>query len=213
MTKQLLHIGLGFMCLLFLGSCLGIENEVKDWWLRSDKDELYGKYHFLDEKGINLYLPEEFEKTTISDYQKVLDSLLDKESYEFEVNRINHLYDMDGGFHLFFDKYSNSTCTVNSMDFMPLSKSEAQYLLGMIRLSHERNFDHDEYSIEKLSAKYNGNPDRYTFKSIYMISNEKLDNEFYSMVYIITVKGKTVMIQITSPYKGNLDPYITKINL
>ena len=213
MIKHIIYIFSGLLLALSLGSCLGMDKEIKDWWERDEDGKLYGTYHFLDDRGIKLYLPEEFKKTSIAEYQIVLDTLLDKKAYNIEIDRINGMQEMEGGFHLFFDKYSLSTCTVNSVDFMPMSKEEAQQFVGIIRASNERSFNNKEFTIEKLSAKYNGNTKEHVFKCVFMISNEKLNNEFYNTTYVVTSNDKTVLIQITSPYKGNFDPFITNINM
>ncbi|GAB5399760.1 MAG: hypothetical protein Aureis2KO_13450 [Aureisphaera sp.] len=211
--RQLILIVSGLILLLVSSSCQNIDKEIKDIWETDEKGSVIGTYHYLDDRGIKLFLPDAFEKTSVSEYQKILDSLLDKESYRYETNRINKLQSMDGGFHLFFDQYSRSTCTVNSVNFMPMTKNEAQEFLGIMRRSIEQSFDHKNYTIEKVSAKYNGDSDEHVFKGVFMVSNEKLDSEYYSSTYIITSNEKTVIMQITSPFKGNFDPFVTKINM
>ncbi|MDC8003499.1 hypothetical protein POV27_05515 [Aureisphaera galaxeae] len=213
MNKRILQIASGLMILLFASSCQNLDKEMKNLWEEDEKGEVVGTYHYLDDRGIKLFLPEAFKKTSISEYQTILDTILDKESYRYEIKRINKLQDMEGGFHLFFDKYSNSTLSVNSVDFMPLSKDEAQQFLSIMRKSLEQGFEHKKFSIEKKSAKYNGNSKEHIFKGIYLVEDKKMKREFYSTTYIVTSNEKTVIFQITTPYKGNFDPFITKINM
>ncbi|MBX2826674.1 MAG: hypothetical protein KTR22_00830 [Flavobacteriaceae bacterium] len=199
--------------LVSTSSCKEVNQELSNIWESDEKGELLGTHHYLEDRGIRLFLPDAFEKISISEYQSMLDTLLDKDSYKYEINRINQLKKMDGGFHLFFDKYSGSTCTVNSVDFMPLTKNDAQQFLGVMRRSMEERFDHKKFSIEKLVAKYSGNTDEHVFKSVYLISDDKLDKQHYSTMYIITSNEKTVIMHISSPFRGDMDPFITKINM
>lgn len=199
-----------WLVLLSVFSCAEIAREAKLWTEIEGDDEIPGSYHFLEDDGTKIFLPEEFERYSISAYQKVLDSLLDGESYEFEVNRLNKLKDDKGELYIYFDEMSRSTYTVKTTEYLSISKDEAQMLLGMIRSTMESSKKKLPLEVEKISAKYSGSPKKFVFKALYKITNNKENYEWYNASYIITSNLKTVYIHLVTSFNPNFDPYILK---
>ena len=57
--------------------------------------EIPGTYHFLENDGIKVFLPEVFERYTTVAYEKVLDSLLSKMDFEIEAKRLKNQRSVD----------------------------------------------------------------------------------------------------------------------
>ena len=192
-------------------SCLQVGKEVVDWMDAKNTDEAFGTYHYLDGNNSEVYLPEEFKKYSISKYQKILDSLIPKDQLNFEFDRLNNLNDMKGEFYIFFDKSTNSTCTLNTMPYIPITKREAQQFLGLMRINSEKATRGTDINFNKITAKYTGTPDNCIFKSVYKTESEKVN--FYTSTFFITSNNKTLFIQLSTPFEAYFDPFIKKIRM
>lgn len=194
-------------------SCLNTIVEVKNWMEANSVEEVVGKYHYLENDAIKVYLPEVFDRYSAADYQKLLDSLVTKNDFEFESKRLKILRELQGGFYIYFDDETRSTFTINTLPYTPITKKDAQYLLGMISTSYERSTASSDLSYTKLSANYHGNGKQDIFRSIHRIENSKTNTEVYNSTYIISSKNKTVWIQITTPFEVDFDMFIQKMIL
>ncbi|RSK39260.1 hypothetical protein [Mangrovimonas spongiae] len=207
MFKKTPFILLYFICCF---SCVQLASEVKSWVELNENDEVFGKYHHLSEDNIKLFLPEVFKKYSLSAYQEELDSLLDEKEYKHELHRLNMMKSMKGNFHIFFDKETKSTYTLNSLPYTPLYKRDAQFILGMIRKRYEAETRNMNASFEKVTAKYNSSNGVQLFKVIYKIRYENYPVDAYNTSYIISSNKKTVMINLTTPFDVYFDPFIQK---
>ena len=194
-------------------SCISWTEEVAQWVNVETVDEVSGKYHFLEDNGINIYLPGDFKRYSLLEYQQLLDSLATKEEYTFQVNRLNSISDMEGKLYLFYDTYSTATLLVNSMPYTPISKEEAQMFLGMLRMNHEAMTRDAKLDITRLTAKYVGGPTQHVFNCIHQIDNKQQDLTWYTSTYIVTSNQKTAFIQLTTPFEVNFNPFIDKMTM
>lgn len=209
-VKNTIVLGLCGLCLV---SCMQMGSEVVNWMEVTNSDEAFGTYHFLEQNGAEVYLPDEFQPYSIVNYQKVLDSVLSEEAFMNETRRINSLQEMDGGLYLFFDKTTGSTCTVNTMPYSPMTRQDAKYLLGMIRMNNERALEDTPYTFEKLSAKYNGHPEKYVFKSLNKISDATDNFKWFNSTFIVTANNKTILLQLSTPFEAYFSPFIEKTKM
>ncbi|MCK7591793.1 hypothetical protein M0G43_14480 [Subsaxibacter sp. CAU 1640] len=201
-----------FAC-FFTVSCLNTIVEVKNWMEATSVEEIEGNYHYLENDGIKIYLPEVFERYSSVGYQQLLDSFGTKKEVEFEKKRLKALRDIEGSFYIYFDKETGATYTINTLPYTPLRREDAQYLLSMINASYKRSSHDSDLSYTKLTAKYNDSGSQNIFRSIYRIDNQKTNIQVFNSSYIISSKSKTVWIQITTPFEVDFDMFIQKMIL
>ena len=72
-----------FTLLAILSSCLNESNDQKNIDKVLNIDTSTGKYHFLEDNGTKIYLPSDFERISLTKYQRLLDSLSTKKEYKF----------------------------------------------------------------------------------------------------------------------------------
>lgn len=202
-------IGLLFLVLVTT-SCAELAKEATTWTEIEDEHAVPGKYHFLESDGTKIFLPESFKRYSISDMQKVMDSLMDGDAYEYEVNRLNELKDAKGEFYIYYDKDSGSSCMISTLEYMPMSKDDAQELLGFMRFRSDESFGDFGINFERISAIYSGDSQKYIFKAVFRLSEPKKDNEWYHSSYVVTSNLKTIYVQLITGFEVDFDPYITK---
>ncbi len=194
-------------------SCLNVANDVKSWIELNAEDEIFGKYHMLEDDGIKIYLPDVFKRYSSVEYQQLLDSLATKKDYEYESKRLKSMRELEGNLYLYFDETTRSTYSINTMPYMPLYKRDAQYLLGMIRLGNERVAENTDLKFTKITAKYNASNGPQIFKVVHRIDNEAKQTSTFSTTYIISSNHKTVFINLTTPFDAYFDPFLQKMIL
>jgi hypothetical protein len=192
-------------------SCLNLTNEAQNWLENENVENIAGKYHFLDDTGTKIYLPTDFERFSLAKYQKLLDSLVTKKEYNFEIDRLNELRKMEGSLYIFFDKNTGSTYTVNTIPFFKFSRQSAGQLLGLIQLNNQKAAKDSEITFTKISAKYGGNVNQQLFKAIYKVKAKKIKQEVFNSSYIISSNDKTVFVQLTTEFEADFDPFIEKM--
>ncbi|WP_157503032.1 hypothetical protein [Mangrovimonas xylaniphaga] len=210
MYKKLLSISLLF---LTLTSCMQVAQQVNNWAEPIEGSEIYGDYFQLDDDAIKVFLPDSFVKYSAVEYQQMLDSMLTKEAYEFETRRLRYLREMEGNHYLFFDKGNGATYSINTMPFTPIYKRDAQQLLGLIRLNYEQTTAGSDLEFNKITAKYSSNAGTQIFKAVYRVDNKETQITAYSASYILSGNKKTVMINLTTPFEVDFDPYLQKMIL
>lgn len=201
-----------FWC-LSITSCITMTTEVKDWVKAENIEDVKGKYHFLTEDGVKIYLPDTFKKYSSYEYLELLDSVATKKSYAFESRAIESLKDLDGNFYIFFDKDYGITYTINTLPYFPFTRSDAGQLLGIIRRNNEKITRREKIEFTKISAKYTGNKKQQIFRSIYKVDHPNTALSLYSTAYIISSNNKTVMVKLSSAFDINFDPFIQKMIL
>lgn len=212
MNKNILLIIFSAFSLVFV-SCLTVANEIKNWIEIDNIEDISGTYHFLSDNGIKIYLPDAFKKYSTVDYQMLLDSLATKENYQLEIKRLQHLREMKGSFYIFFDEETRSTYTINTMSYMPLYKSDAQQILGMISMNHRKMSFKTDLEYTKITAKYNSSSGTQIFKAIHRIDDKKKHLTSFNSSYIVSSNKKTIYIQLLTGFDVNFDPFLQKMIL
>ena len=211
MLKKPLALILFFWCFMTFNSCLQVAAEVKNWMEASKVEEVVGTYHYLDNDGIKIFLPEVFERYSAVEYQQLLDSLVTKKEFEFESRRLKQLRELEGNLYLYFDKDTRSTYTIHTMPYTPMTKRDAQYVLGIISASYDKSTKHSDLGVTKLNAKFSDTKNQSIFKSVHRIDNSKAHTEIYNTTYIITSNNKTIWLQLTTPFEVDFDMFIQKM--
>ncbi|HBC05927.1 MAG TPA: hypothetical protein PKH16_11295 [Aequorivita sp.] len=198
-----------------LFSCFEVGKQVVDWMELKDDNtevELKGEYHFLEENGVRIFLPLSFKRYSMAEYQQTLKTKLPEEEANAQIKNINHKANLDGELYIYFDEESGSTCLVFGMPYMEISKRDAQLFLGMMRTQTENLLDSSS-SYEKITAKYVGYPKNCIFKSVYKISSEAKNFEYYNALYFISRNSKTIAYQLITPVGVYFDPFIEKLEI
>lgn len=174
--------------------------------------QVEGEYHILEEDGARIFLPKVFKRYSMAEYQQVLKKLLSEADYKLNLAQLDQKRSLAGNLYIYFDEESRSTCSVNATTFTPLTKEDAKQLLGYMRIGNERKLSFDE-EYTKVTAKYSGIPENYTFKSVYRIYNNKTKLEYFTSLYIVTRNNKTVMYHLLTGAPVYFDPFVNKIEL
>jgi len=180
---------------------------------KASTENLSGKYHFLEDTGTQIYLPKAFERYSLTEYQRLLDSLTTKKEYEIETERLESLSKMDGSLYIYYDKENGSTFTINTRPYFAFTKEDAPQLLGLITENNDKVKENSDAKFTKITAKYGGDKNQQLFKAIYKVSGKSMKNDVYNTSYIISSKGQTVFIQLSTLEEINFDPYVEKILL
>jgi len=175
--------------------------------------KLSGKYHFLEDTGAQVFLPIAFERYSLTKYQHLLDSLTTKKEYEIESERLQSLSKMDGALYIYYNKEDGSTFTINTRPYFAFTKKDATQLLGLITENNDKVKENSDAKFTKITAKYGGDKNQQLFKTVYKVSGKSMKNDVYNSSYIISSKGQTVFIQISTLKEVNFDPYLEKIIL
>lgn len=188
-------------------------NENKSNNKAKSSENLSGKYHFLEDTGTQIYLPETFERYSLTKYQRLLDSLTTKKEYKIETERLESLSKMDGSLYIYYDEENGSTFTINTRPYFAFTKEDAPQLLGLITENNDKVKENSDAKFTKITAKYGGDKQQQLFKAVYKVSGKSMKNDVYNTSYIISSKGKTVFIQLSTLDEINFDPYLDKIIL
>jgi len=194
-------------------SCLNDNSKISDSKENMFAEKVAGKYHFLEDNGTKIYLPSDFERISLTKYQRLLDSISTKKEYKFETERLNSLSDMDGSLYIYFVKNTKSTYTINTRPYIKFDKDNASQLLGLIKSNNDKVTKNSGAKFTKITAKYGGNANQQLFKAIYKISGKRMKNDMFNSSYIISSNEKTVFIQITTATKTDFDNFIEKMLL
>lgn len=197
--------------IITLISCAQLEKDTNNSFKTEDDINISGKYHFLSDKGIKVFLPKTYDKLTLVEYQNLLKK--DKKNSEFKIERLKTLKKMEGSFYIFFDTSSQSTFTVNTVPHFEFDKEDANQLLSYIKLTNESEADKKDRKLTKITAKYTGSTRQQIFKSIHKIENVKSKTESYNTAYIISSNDKTVIMQLLTPTQVEFDSYIQKLKM
>lgn len=204
---------LGVFCVI-ITSCLEVAREITDWTQYEDVNTIEGETHYLGDDGIKLFLPTSFKRYSSVEYLTLIDSLVtDHKELEIERARFRSLRKMEGNHYIFFDNTINASYTLNAIPYTPISRQDAKYILGMIRQGQEAMSSETDLDYSKITAKHNDNGKTQIFKAIFKIENPKLQLQAFQHTYFISSNKKTVLINLTSPFEVNFDPFLEKMNL
>ena len=92
-----------FLIALNFYACLEIVPQIQNWAEMKNVDDVVGKYHYLENDGVKIYLPEVFNRYSSVEYQQVLDSLVSDKNLEYEHRRLKFMREMEGNLYIFFD--------------------------------------------------------------------------------------------------------------
>jgi len=210
-NRLLLHImnfKSNFYLILILFITLSCNNDKK-----ANTENLSGKYHFLEDTGAQIFLPQAFERYSLTKYQRLLDSLTTKKEYEIETERLQSLSKMDGSLYIYYDKKNGSTFTINTRPYFAFTKEDAPQLLGLITENNDKVIENSDAKFTKITAKYGGDKKQQLFKAVYKVSGKSMKTDVFNTSYIISSKGQTVFIQLSTKEELNFDPYLEKILL
>ncbi|AXT53508.1 hypothetical protein D1818_22760 [Aquimarina sp. BL5] len=200
--------------LLILISCNTVLQETQNWIEKSNDNTiqiLEGNYFHLENGLIKTFLPKGFKQLTLETYRSILDSSLTRSQLTNEMRRLESMRDMEGDFYLFFDSYTRSTYTLNTLPYMNFSKQDAAMLLSIIKQKNNQVSLVTDLNFKKLTAAYAKNKDFTMFRSIFQVDNVEEDIRIFSNFYIITADKQTFMINLTTPFEVNFDGYIEKM--
>ena len=213
MNKITKHIvSLIALSLLFF-ACDDIAKGVPSWSEVNEGAELKGTYHFLENDGIKVFLPTVFERYSAVEYERVLDSIVSKENIKLEKARLKELRKMNGNFYIYFEPESLSSLTVNTLEYMPLHKQDAQRLLSIMRQSYEELIKENKLSYKKVTASYSETPRVQVFKAIFKVKNPREKTETFQTNYFVSSEDKTFFIKLITGNEVNFDPFLKKIIL
>ena len=120
---------------------------------------------------------------------------------------------MDGSLYIYYDNENGSTFTINTRPYFAFTKEDAPQLLGLITENNDKVKENSDAKFTKITAKYGGNKNQQLFKAIYKVSGKSMKNDVYNTSYIISSKGQTVFIQLSTLEETNFDPYVEKMLL
>ncbi len=199
--------------LLGLSGCnLIVKNDLVNWATTEEGVQIDGTYHFIEDNGVKIFLPKDFNRTPMANFQEILKkSIKDKAKFNHEINRLNSLKDYGSGpLHIFYDTISGSSYTIKEMEYAPISRNDAKYLLGLISEGNKKTARNSNLSYEKLTAKYHGSSDKFIFKAIYKVTSTEENLNWFNNIYVITQNGKTVLIHLITGFDVYFDPFIEK---
>ncbi|SHG42520.1 hypothetical protein [Winogradskyella jejuensis] len=200
------------LCLVVvLQSCKGDIKVDSIFENEAPKNNIIGKKHFLEEDGIQLQLPEEFERYSAAKYERLLDSLVSKKEFELERERLRNMRNLEGNNYIYFAPDINITYMINTIPYAPIRKQDAQKLLGIIRQNQNIASKNSNVEYTKITAKYRSLTGAQIFKAIFKVDEKKGDRFFYQQAYFISSNQKSVLINISSPVDVDFDPYIEKM--
>lgn len=197
--------------IIVLQSCKNDVSLDKLFDVNTQNSALEGKRHILEEDGIQILLPEIFERYSLSEYEAVLDSLTDKKTSDLELQRLKNMRDLDGNNYIFFAPNANASYFVNTIPYAPILKQDAQKLLGIIRQNQRKASETIPLEYKKITAKYSAITNAQIFKAIFQVYNKKNKSTSYQHTYFISSKGKSVLLNLSVAEDINFDPYIEKI--
>lgn len=195
-------------------SCVESIKELNNWSIEEESEELQGTYHFLEQEGIKVFLPEVFERTSMAEYLKIIETLGTKDEYAFEVNQFKIRSKMDGNFYIYLDKESGSTYSIYARPYLQMYKEEAVNLLTLIKKNQDDAAKGLPRKFTKITAKFDESHNTQIFKSIYKIQNTKKKTEVFQHSYIVSSNDHTVFINLTTPFEDvNFDVFLQKMKM
>lgn len=201
------------LLLIVTVSCAEISKEVMNWLKNPASEKIATKSHYLEDDDIKITLPVTFERYEIADYKKLLDSVVSKEQYKAEVDRLNNLKDIEGNLYLFIDRDYAVSYTINTMEYTPFTKQDAQYLLNVVGDELRATAKKQKLEVEKITAKYSGAVSQQIFKTVYKVSDPKKKETWYTSTYFVSANDKTVVVQVITPFEIDFNPFIEQMIL
>lgn len=198
---------------LLLLACNEISKEVNNWGEVENNSTLPGNFHFLSDQGIKIFLPKEFEKYSLSEYQSIRNSVFKKEELKRETERLNVIQNLEGNLYIFHEVETQSNLMINTVPYFQFSKESASQLLNIVKIDSDNAKLNKDLKYTKITAKFGGDSRQQLFKAIYKVENTKSKTGYYNTTYIISSNEKTIILRLTTKKQVEFDPYIEKINM
>lgn len=195
-------------------ACLEVATEISNWTEIRDINDVPGEMHYLGDDGIKLFLPKTFKRYSTLEYIKLLDSIVvDNKDLEIERTRVKYMRELQGNHYIYFDKSINATYTINTIPYLPITRQDAKFILGIVRQSQNQIAEQTGLDYEKITAKHNDNGKTQIFKAIFKLTNATKQQQGYQHAYYISSNKKTVLINLMAPFEVNFDPFLEKMIL
>jgi hypothetical protein len=168
-------------------------------------------FHYLENDGIRMILPKNFERYSAARYESILDSLATGKAFEIEKKRLRHIRTIDGNNYIYFDPVSKSTITINAIPHKHILREDAKTLLSdMIRDQTDISKETD-LEFTKITAKYNESVYFQVFKAIFKVTDKKKKKESFQHNYYISSKDKSLVISLSTALDIDFDTYLEKM--
>jgi len=185
------------------------------------KPEDVGVYHKLKDDNIKIYLPQGFNELTEDEIRKFHKQIKDEKIRYFFEKSYDSQRLVKGNLYNFYSEEYESEISIQTLPYIPFSKSNAIELLYYLREGFSEYQKVTGIYHNKIKATYFGERTLQFFKARYRLTrfnsyNDEQEKENYQMfktVYLITSKRKTFMITIITPFEEDFDPFIRKIKL
>lgn len=186
--------------------CFSCENAPK----KKSRNDVPGDYFTLADDHIKLFLPAYFREFSELEYAALLDQLPDSEEKEMELKRFNYLKFSKGNIYYFKDVASSTLISLKMGQFLPFTREESAYLLGVLSNSCSAYGNALNLNCEKLSAGYSDTKRTKVFKANFKLTNGQ-DFESFNTVYFVSSNYKTFAINIFSNTNKNYNSFIEKL--
>ena len=196
---------------LLSGIFYSCEEKTKKTQENINKTNVLDTKHFLENDGVQLVLPENFERYSSAKYEALLKDLIKGKELELEQKRLSHLRKIDGSHYIYFNDKTKSTITINTLPHKPLSKEDAKNILSdIVRDQNEiKRITNKEFT--KISANYSEITSAQIFKSYFKITDKKKKTNRFQHIYYISSKDKYLVIDVNSSTEIDFDTYLEKL--
>ena len=174
------------------------------------RNDVPGEYFELEEDNIKIFLPAYFRKFSEKQYDQLIDAFPNSEEKRIERARYNYLKYSKGNIYYFRDIGTSTLISVKMSEFVPFTKEESAYLLGLLSNSCSTYAEALDMNCEKISAGYSGSSITKVFKASYKLTDANAANSF-NTIYFISSNYKSFAINIFSNNEKNYNSFIEKI--
>ena len=181
----------------------------------SEAENVLGNSHFLENDGIQLFLPDNFDRYSSAKYEALMATFLEGSELKIEQQRLRHLRKIDGNHYVFFDDSMKSTITVNTLPFQPITKDDATTILTDIIRDQNEIGKATKKEYTKITTSYSNSTSAQVLKSVFKVSDQskrrkKTENRFQHKYYISS-NDKYIIIDINTSLEIDFDKYLEQI--
>lgn len=215
MSRNIVHNLLLIFCFAALTiSCIDNVNDLNNWGNDQAINDLSGNYHFLEEEGIKIFLPENFNRINNYDLKKYADSIGKNYDYSFKIHQPKEALYKDINSYIYVDKSKQSTYSITVLPQQKFVEADAKNLLTTIRGFQDKAIGNSKVVFKKQTAKFFDNRGVQIFKTVYKVENKTLKTESLHYSYFLSNKNHTVFVNLTSQEdEENFDLYLQKMIL
>lgn len=176
----------------------------------TERVDVPGEYFDLEDDNISVFLPSYFREFSEDEYDKLIESLPNSEEKTIERKRFDYLKFSKGNIYYFKDVNSSTLITLKMGPYVPFTKEESAYLLGVLSNTCSNYANVFGMNCEKITAGYSGNKRTKVFKAAYKMSDGKDFNTFNTL-YFVSSNYKSFSLNIFSNKNKNYNAFIEKI--